>query len=355
MFSLGLGRTQAPLLGIDIGSTAVKLVELSRTRPASTPTYRVESCALEPLPPTALVDKKIDDIQAIGEAIRRAVARSGTKARAAAVAVPSSATITKVISMTAGLKDTEMEGLIQLDADQYIPYPLDEVNLDFTVLGPAVTQGEVDVLLVATRHEVVDNLLAALDIAGLQAEVVDVEPYALENGAILAMGAQAKDSTIAITDIGAKATRIQIVRNGRGLFNREQGFAAAQLLEEIQHRYGFSDDEARRRIEGGEYPENFTAEVCSPYIEVLTQQIGRALQFFYSSTNSTPADQILLTGGVAALPGMEQEVSARLGILAYVANPFFHMTLGPRVPARLIQRYGPALVLAVGLALRGFD
>lgn len=355
MFSLGLGRKQAPLLGIDIGSTAVKVVELARVGAASAHTFQVASCALEPLPATAVVEKKIADIQAVGEAIRQAVTRCGTKAKAAAVAVPGSATITKVIPMAAGMKDAEMAGLIQLDADHYIPYPLDEVNLDFTVLGPAVTQGEVDVLLVATRHEVVDNLLAALAIAGLEADVVDAEPYALENAATLAMGAQAEGQTIAIADIGAQATRIQVVRNGRGLFSREQNFAAAQLLEEIQHRYNLKADEARRCLEAGELPDNYVAEVARPFAEALTQQIGRALQFYYSATYSKPADQLLLAGGVAVLPELERLVSNRLGILAYVANPFAHMTLGPRVPGQLIQRHGAALALAVGLALRGFD
>lgn len=355
MFSLGLGRKQAPLLGIDIGSTAVKVVELARVGLASAHTFQVTSCALEPLAPMAVVEKKIADVQAVGEAIRQAVTRCGTKAKAAAVAVPGSATITKVIPMAVGMKDAEMEGLIQLDADHYIPYPLDEVNLDFTVLGPSVTQGEVDVLLVATRHEVVDNLLAALEIAGLEAEVVDAEPYALENAAILAMGAQADGQTIAIADIGAQATRIQVVRNGRAQFSREQGFAAAQLLDEIRHRYQLKADEARRCLEAGELPDNYVVDVARPFAEALTQQIGRALQFYYSSTYSKPADQILLAGGVAVLPGLEQTVSNRLGVLAYVANPFAHMTLGPRVPGPLIQRHGPALTLAVGLALRGYD
>jgi type IV pilus assembly protein PilM len=355
MFSLGFGRKKAPLLGVDIGSTAVKLIELSQAGAGSAHTYQVESCALEPLPPGAIAERKIADPQLVGEAIRKAVARSGTHAKAAAVAMPGAAAITKVITLPAGLSDEEMENQITMDADQYIPYPLEEVDIDFTLLGPAVTPGEVDVLLAAARHEIAINLIIALEIAGLKASVIDVEPYALENACILALGAQGQGQTIAIADIGADAMRIQVMRQGRTLFTREQGFAASQLFEEVQHRYDLTPEEARRRVIEMDLPASFASEVRDPFAAALAQQIGRALQFFYSSTAARSADQILLAGGVAGLPGLDRVIGASLGITAYVANPFVHMTLGPKVGAQMIQRQGPALAVAVGLALRRFD
>ncbi|MBK8640400.1 MAG: pilus assembly protein PilM [Chromatiaceae bacterium] len=355
MFSLGFGRKKAPLLGLDIGSTAVKLIELSQAGAGSAHTYQVESCALEPLPPGAIAERKIADPQLVGEAIRKAVARSGSRAKAAAVAMPGAAAITKVITLPAGLVDEEMENQITMDADQYIPYPLEEVDIDFTVLGPAVTPGEVDVLLAAARHEIAINLIIALEIAGLKASIIDVEPYALENACILALGAQGQGQTIAIADIGADAMRIQVMRQGRTLFTREQGFAAAQLFEEVQHRYDLTPEEARRRVIEKDLPASFASEVRDPFSAALAQQIGRALQFFYSSTASRSADQILLAGGVAGLPGLDRVIGESLGITAYIANPFIHMTLGPKVGIQLIHRQGPALAVAVGLALRGFD
>ncbi|MBP8283636.1 MAG: type IV pilus assembly protein PilM, partial [Chromatiaceae bacterium] len=276
-------------------------------------------------------------------------------AKAAAVAMPGAAAITKVITLPAGLADEEMENQITMDADQYIPYPLEEVDIDFTVLGPAVTPGEVDVLLAAARHEIAINLIIALEIAGLKASIIDVEPYALENACILALGAQGQGQTIAIADIGADAMRIQVMRQGRTLFTREQGFAASQLFEEVQHRYDLTPEEARRRVIEMDLPASFASEVRDPFAAALAQQIGRALQFFYSSTAARSADQILLAGGVAGLPGLDQVIGASLGITAYVANPFIHMTLGPKVGAQMIQRQGPALAVAVGLALRRFD
>ncbi len=291
----------------------------------------------------------------MGEAIRKAVARSGTRAKAAAVAVPGAAAITKIITLPVGLSDEEMENQIKMDADQYIPYPLDEVDLDFTLLGPAVTTGEVDILLAAARHEIAINLIIALEIAGLETSIIDVEPYALENACILALGAQGEGQTSAIADIGANAMRIQVMRQGRTLFTREQGFAAAQLFEEVEHRYDLTPEEARRRVIEKDLPESFASEVRDPFSAALAQQIGRALQFYYSSTASRSADQILLAGGVAGLPGLDQVIGESLMIPVHVANPFVHMTLGPKVGTQLIHRQGPALALAVGLALRGFD
>jgi len=357
MFSLGLGigRQKPPLLGIDIGSTAVKMIELSHAKSGSAHTYRVETWATEPLPPNALADRKIADPEAVSQTIRKAVTRSGSRAKQCALAIPGGAVITKVISLPSALSDTEMESRIQLDADQYIPYPLSEVDLDFTVLGPSTVQGEVDVLLAAARNEVVDSLVSTMDLAGIETKVIDVEPFALENACILALGAQGEGQTIAIADIGSHATRIQVMRTGRSLYTREITFAGAQLIEEIQHRYGLQPDEARRRLVEGDLPPGFAAEIAVPFQEALAQQIGRALQFYYSTTFSRPADQILLAGGVAGLPGLDQVVATRLGITAYVANPFLHMTLSQKVALQELKRQAPALAVATGLALRRFD
>ncbi|MFP6781390.1 MAG: type IV pilus assembly protein PilM, partial [Gammaproteobacteria bacterium] len=178
------GRKQAPTLGVDISSTSVKLLELSR----SGGRYRVESYAVEPLPPNSVVEKNITDAELVGEAIGRAVKKSGTRTRTAACAVAGSAVITKIISMPANLSEDEMEGQIQIEADQYIPYPLEEISLDFEVLNLSETEPDkVDVLLAASRSDNVARRVAALDVGGLQAKVVDVEAFGLENAVSLVM------------------------------------------------------------------------------------------------------------------------------------------------------------------------
>jgi type IV pilus assembly protein PilM len=354
----GFGRKRSPLIGLDISSTAIKLIELVQTAGASASLYRVESYALEPLPVNAVVEKKIADVQVVGETIQKAVARSGTKARNAAVAVSGSAVITKVISMPATLSDAEMETQIQLEADQYIPYPLEEVNIDFDVVGPSeATSDMVDVLLAASRRENVDDRVGALEIAGLAAKIVDVEAYAMENACSLLLGDRTDfgAQTVAVADIGATTTTLHVLHQGHIAYTREQNFGSQQLLEEVQRRYGLPREQALQQIVEGTLPDTYAIEVLVPFKEALAQQIGRALQFFYSASTHTRADQVVLAGGAAGIRKLDELVEERLGIPAMVANPFTHMSMSPRVKSQQLTRDAPALMIATGLALRGFD
>jgi len=355
---LSFGRKKPALLGLDISSTAVKLIDLSQTTGTSAALFRVEHHVVEPLHVNAVVEKKIADIHAVGETIRKAVVRSGTKAKHAAVAVSGSAVITKVISMPSTLSDSDMEAQIQLEADQYIPYPLEEVNIDFDVLGPSSSGVDmVDVLLAASRRENVDDRVAALELAGLTAKVVDVEAYAMEKACTLLLGGgdEKPDQAVAVADIGATTTTLHVLHNGQTTYTREQNFGGLQLIEEVQRRYGLSRDEALQKVIEGKLPDNYSAEVLGPFKESLAQQIGRALQFFYSASRFNRVDQIILAGGSASIRGIDELVEERLGISTIVANPFSHMAISPDIRAQTLTRDAPALMIAVGLALRGFD
>jgi type IV pilus assembly protein PilM len=307
------------------------------------------------------VEKKIADVQRVGEAIRKAVVRSGTKTKSAAAAVSGSAVITKVISMSATLSDAEMEAQIQLEADQYIPYPLEEVNLDFDVLGPSdAGDNMVDVLIAASRRENVDDRVTALELGGLTATIVDVEAYAMESACTLLLGGHDEDGgeqtvTVAVADVGATTTTLHVLNNGQTVYTREQNFGGLQLIEEVQRRYGMAHDQALRQVVGGGLPANFPTEVLGPFKEALAQQIGRALQFFYSASTFNRVDRILLAGGSASARGIDELVEERLGIATHVANPFTRMSLSPDIQAPALRRDAPALMIAVGLALRGFD
>ncbi|TVQ86656.1 MAG: pilus assembly protein PilM [Chromatiaceae bacterium] len=353
----GLRRKQRPLLGIDISSTAIKLIELASTPDTADEFYRVETFAIEPLPANAVVENKLADVESVGQIIARAVSRSGTRAKRTAVAVSGSAVITKVIAMNAALSDAEMEAQIQLEADQYIPYPLEEVNLDFDVLGPTAGNTEmVDVLLAASRRENVDDRVSALEIAGLVAEIVDVEAYAMENACGLLLGGIGNDireQTVAVVDIGA-TTSLQVLHAGRTVYTREQNFGGNQLVEEVQRRYTLSLEQALERIETDKLPENYHIEVLGPYQEALAQQIARALQFFYSASSFNRADHIILAGGAASIPHIDALIEERLGFPVAIANPFEQMAIGPRVNQATLQRAAPSLMVAVGLALRSF-
>lgn len=350
-----LSRKKPPLLGLDISSTAVKLLELSQNNGR----YRVESYAVEPLPANSVVEKNIADVEAVGESIRRAVKRSGTKTKTAAVAVAGSSVITKVITMSANLKDDEMESQIELEADQYIPYPLEEVNLDFEVLGPSEKNPEmVDVLLAASRSENVDTRVAALEIGGLIAKIVDVEAYALENSFAL-IAEQLADSgyeqTVAVMDIGATMTTLNVLHDRKIIYTREQVFGGKQLTEEIMRRYGLSYEEAGMAKRQGGLPDNYGPEVLDPFKDAMAQQVSRSLQFFFSSSQYNSVDQIILAGGSASIPGVDELIEDKIGTATSIANPFANMSLAPRVKPQTLSNDAPALMIACGLALRSFD
>ncbi len=349
------GNKKTPVLGIDISTAAVKLLELSKAGAR----YKVESYAVAPLPQDAVVDKTIANVDVIGDVIKTALKQSGSKVRDACVAVSGSAVMTKIISMPASLEEEDMEEQILVEADQYIPYSLDEVRLDFEVQGPSKTNPEmVDVLLAASRKENVDDRVEALKKAGLKAKIVDVEAFATENAFTL-LADQLPDSmegqTIAIADVGATMTTLNVMHDYRTVYTREQNFGGKQLTEEIQRRYGLSHEEAGLAKKHGGLPDNYTTDVLNPFMQAMVQQIARSLQFFVSSSANRNVDNIVLAGGCASIPGIEKLVEQNLGIPAFVANPFINMALSNRVKPQSLSNDAPAMLLACGLALRSFD
>ncbi|MEO8137798.1 MAG: type IV pilus assembly protein PilM, partial [Betaproteobacteria bacterium] len=281
------------LIGIDVSSTAVKLLQLAQTGGR----YRVEHYAVEPLPPNAVVEKNIVEVEAVGEAIRRAVTRSGAKSRFAAGAVAGSAVITKVIPMPADLSEDDMEAQIQLEANQYVPYPIEEVSLDFEVIGPVKENPDmVNVLLAASRTENVDLRVAALDLGGVTSKVMDVEAFAMENAFQLIVDqlSVSKDSVIAIVDVGATMTTLIVLRNQRTIYSREQVFGGKQLTDEVMRRYGLSYEEAGLAKRQGGLPESYEIEVLEPFKEAMVQQISRLLQFFFAGSEYSKVEQVVL-------------------------------------------------------------
>jgi type IV pilus assembly protein PilM len=352
---VGLFTPKAPpLVGLDISSTAVKLLQLSQ----SGGRYRIEHYAVEPLPPNAVVEKNIVEVEAVGEAIRRAVQRSGIKTKFAAAAVAGSAIITKVLPMQADLSEDELEGQIQAEANQYIPYPLEEVSLDFEVLGPVKDNPEmVNVLLAASRTENVEMRSAALSLGGLTAKVVDVEAFAMENAFRLIADQLpgGRDGLVAIVDIGATMTTLNVLKNQRSIYTREQVFGGKQLTDEVMRRYGLSYEEAGLAKRQGGLPESYEIEVLEPFKEAMTQQVSRLLQFFFAGSEHNRVDQIVLAGGCASIAGVKEMVEEQIGVPTVIASPVASMTLSPKVQAQALQADAPALMIACGLALRSFD
>jgi type IV pilus assembly protein PilM len=349
-----LEKKAKPVVGLDISSTSVKLLELSRQGDR----YRVESYAVKALPPNAVVEKNINELEAVAEVIKSLTQFAKCKTRNAAVAVAGSAVITKVIEMPAGLTDDAMEIQITLEADQYIPYPLEEVAIDFEVQNVSERNPEqVDVLLAACRRENVDLRVDVLELAGLQAKIVDVEAYTLERAfsLIVEQLEDQEDQVVAVVDIGATMTTLSVLVDGKTIYTREQLFGGKQLTEEIQRRYGLSTEEAGLAKKQGGLPDDYESEVLEPFKDAVVQQVTRSLQFFFSSSQYNDVDHIVLAGGVASMAGLPELIEEKLGTQTSVANPFANMSIAPKVNAASLANDAPALMIATGLALRSFD
>ena len=350
------GNRSRRLLGLDITTSSVKLIELSE----SGGQYRVESYAAEPTPHNAINEKAIVDAEAVGEAIRRAVKRSGASAKEAAIAISGDAAITKIIQMPRTLNEGELEGQVELQADQYIPFPMEEVSYDFQVIGPSEKDPEMlDVLLVATRTENVEQRQAAVQAAGLTTRIVDVEAFALENACKLMthqMPNGGIDRTIAVVDFGASSTTFSVLRHLKVIYTRDFAFGGQQLTEEIMRTYGLSMEEAGRAKKKGGLPSNYQPEVLDPFIDDMTQQVSRSLQFYLASgSGREQPDQILICGGCANIPGVAEVISSRVGITAERGDPLGQMKMSSKAKAQAVKKDATALLTACGLALRSFD
>ncbi|MEG0481776.1 pilus assembly protein PilM [Acinetobacter rongchengensis] len=341
------------LIGVDISSTSVKILELS----VKNGRYWVESYGLSPLLDGSVVEKNILNPEAVADALERAVNIANPQSQNVAVAVPTSMVIHKVIEMDADMSDEEREVQIRMDAEQYIPFPLDEVSLDFEVLQDKLAvSNRVNVLLVATRTENIDSRIEVLEIAGLSPKIADVESYAIERAFdvfsdTLPIGA----NMVGVLDIGHTMTTLSVMQNGKIIYTREQVFGGKQLTQDVQNRYGLSYEEAGRAKKDRTLPDDFETEVLMPFLEAVVQQAARSLQFFFSSSQFNEIDHILLAGGNANIPGLAKLLQQKLGYRVTIANPFLQMGFSPQIDLNKIENDAPSLMVACGLALRSFD
>jgi len=347
-------RKATPVLGLDISSTTVKLLELSYVGGK----YRVESYAVSSLPLDAVIEKNVNDVDGVANAIRSVIAQSRTKLKVVAAAVAGSSVITKMIDMPEGLSEDDMETQLTLEADQYIPYPLEEVAIDFEIQGPSPARDNlVEVLLAACRRETIDARVEAIEGAELSAKIMDVEAYAMERAFSLVQSQEGMDgeNTVAVVDIGATMTTLSVLTDGQTIYTREQLFGGKQLTDEIMRRYGLPLEEAGLAKKQGGLPDDYEPEVLEPFKDAVVQQVARSLQFFFSSSQYNDVDYIILAGGVASMEGLPELVQEKLGTPTAVANPFAEMTISSRVNAVALSSDAPAMMIACGLALRSFD
>jgi len=345
-----------PVLGLDISTSSVKIVELTKAGTS----YRAQSYAVEPMPPNAIGDKVILDVEAAGNAVRMAYKRSGSRLKDAAVAIGGATVITKTIQIPAGLSDREQEEQLEVAATRHIPFPMDEVAFDFEVMGPSTAQSNMlDVLLVATRRDNVEHRQAVLEVAGLRAFIVDCEAFALENAFTLLRSQlpdEGRDLTVALVDFGSTNTTVSVFNDNRIIYTRDQAFGGRQLTDEIMQRYELSYEDAGRAKRRGGLPESYEEELLNPFVNDMAQQVNRALQFFFASTSEyTEIDHVVICGGCASIPGAAERIAEHIDIPTQVANPFASLKLSGRAQTQGIEQDAPSLMVACGLALRSFD
>jgi len=345
-----------PLIGVDISSSAIKMVELvdgGKGEP------RVERYAIEPLSKEGLVDGNFTNLEVVGEALQRCWKKLGTSTKNIAMALPTAAVITKKITLPASLREQEMEIQVESEANQYIPFALEEVNLDFQVIGPAPSNpDDVEVLLAASRKERVEDRVAVAEMAQLKPVVMDVESYAILAAyelVVKQLPRQGKEQIVALVDIGAAAMKVTISKDDQQLYVREQAFGGDKLTDEIVRTYGLSHEEAESTKRSGTPPDNYEAEILNPFLESMAQEVARALQFFFTSTPHNEVHHIVLSGGTALIPGAADIVGQRANVNTVLADPFAGMSISPRIRAKQLAADAPSLMVACGLALRKFD
>ncbi|WP_062567299.1 pilus assembly protein PilM [Pseudoalteromonas arabiensis] len=355
MLSQLFKKPSSMMVGIDIGSHCIKAVLLQKTDAG----LRLEALAIEPMPKGAISERSIQDIEAIGNVITKLKKKLPKSVQSAAVAVSGQTVITKVIFMDVSLTDAELESQIAIEADSLIPYPLDEVNIDFEKLSiNEADPSKVNVLLSAARTESVEARVSALETANLKAKVVDVESYALSRAMDIyyqQLPSDAFNKCVAVVDIGAVLMLVSVVQAGETIYTRDQVFGGDQYTNSIVSYYNKSFDEAEIGKTTGDLPPNYTFEVLAPFQTSLLQQVRRAVQMFLTTSGKDQVDYIVLTGGTAMIDGLDRLLIEELGIHAVVAEPFANIEIAPKIDRNVLQRHRTQFAIATGLALRSFS
>ncbi|MFN3295641.1 pilus assembly protein PilM [Caldimonas sp.] len=350
-----LGRKHPPLVGLDISSSSVKLVELGQTASGE---YVVERFATESFEKGWIADGQIEKFDEVADAVRRVVVKSGTRTKHVAMAMPQSSVITKKIVLPAGLREEELEMQVESEANQYIPFSLDEVSLDFCVVGPSPTSaGDVEVLIAASRKDRVQDRQGLAEAAGLKPVVLDIESHASRlavSRLIQALPNEGRDSLVALFEIGAETTSLKVLRDDELLYDRDQAFGGSQLTQLISRQYGFSFEEAEQKKLAADLPEDYEQTILNPFVDSMAQEVGRALQYFFTSTPHHKVHYVMLAGGSAALPGLKERVTEQTGFASMIVNPFEGMKLGSSVRESKLRREAPSYLTACGLAMRRF-
>lgn len=338
------------VIGVDIGSSAIKIVELKDTKKG----YQLVNYGIAPIPSEVIVDGAIMDSFAIVEAIKNLLAEKKIKTKDAVISVSGHSVIIKKITLPA-MTEEELEESIQWEAEQYIPFPIGDVNMDFHILEMATRQPQMDVLIVAVKKDMINDYTAVMSEAGLNTVVADVDSFALENMYCINYDVTPEE-TVALVNLGANVININILKGGTSTLTRDVSVGGRQITNEIQKHLGVSFEDAEILKCGGEVsgvdPKNLEEIVKTASVALVTE-VQRSFDFYLSATQEGRIDKVYLSGGSSKIKGIAEAISERTGIPTDVGNPFLKIGLNKKTfDAENLKKDAAFLCVGVGLAIR---
>jgi len=347
-----LFSSKKDLVGIDVGSSSVKLVKLRESRG----NYQLINVGILPLAAETIVDNTIMDSSAIVEAISNLVAGMKVKGKRVASSISGHSVIIRKIMLSL-MTEEELEASIQWEAEQYIPFDLSEVNIDFQILGPdAKDPSQMNVMLVAAKKDYVDDFVSVFSEAGMDPVVMDIDCFATENTFNVNYGF-VEDEVVALVDMGASAVSVNVLKGDVSLFTRDIQAGGNLIREELQKRLGISSDHAELAKLGSRAIDDVDPEaideVMADAVENLVQEVQRSLDFFAATSSDDKIVKIYLTGGVSKSTKVREALERILGISTEVVDPFRNISVNSKeFDPEYLKAVGPMLSVATGLAMR---
>lgn len=349
------GISKEPIVGVDLSSSSIKVLELSQDNDDN---YKVEHYAIEPLKPGVIVEHKIKDPDAVSRTLRKAIEKSKVKSKKLCLSIPSSEATTKIIQLNLPKGEADIQSELDVEADKYIPFDMEDINIDFALLGKNEEDEELsDVLIALAKKEYVESRIDICEAADLEPSIMDIDIFSIERALnIVTNNLEDIDQKyVALFDIGATSTGLNIFHKGNCVYTRQQSFGGQHLTDEIQNRYGLTYEEALIARRFGDLPNDYATEVLEPFKGTVAQQVARACQFFFSSGEYSTIDYIFLTGGVSTLPGLDKLIQEKTEIKTLLSNPFAEMQVADHIKAEILAQDAPVLMNSCGLALRNFN
>jgi len=338
------------IIGLDIGSRNIKVIQLKETKGV----YTLERLGITSLAPELIVDGSILDSTRVVEAIKELVLTTDIKAKNTTLSVSGhSSVIIKRITLPE-ISEDELSESINFEAEQYIPFDIEDVMLDFQILGLAEEEGMMDVLIVAVKRDKINEYVSVVKEAGLAPAVVDIDSFALENMHELNYEFS-EEANVALVDVGASMININIIKGGMSVFTRDSSVGGNLYTEALQREFSISFEDAERLKEEGQI-ESVSMEMAEPILNTASDEIvidiSRSFDYFRDTTNYEKIDEIILSGGVALIKDFPSFLAERTGINVSVAQPFNKITVPNSFDSEYIKKIEPLMAVAVGLALR---